>query len=154
MRRLVGALFAVACLGGIAYELRAAVDFPTESPVTVVDEALVAHLRQNPGLHLALAEDAVITAALELRDDPDNRSFYGTRVDMREARGERAIHIQRKGDRGAIHTDAYNPRAGFWFAFLHGFEVPLIPLGAGALLGIVVGLWPKRTGAKRSEPIL
>jgi hypothetical protein len=103
--------------------------FPTGDPIRRIDAAVIAKCRANPGLHFALATDYELGMALPLEDDEANRAIYGTSVDLREPRSEYALHIQVKGATGAIHTDRWNPRAGFKPWLLHGtLEVPMIPL--------------------------
>ena len=139
MRRIVGLLLAMGCFAGLVREHRAATDFPSEAPVAVVDAALVARLRAAPGLHLALDPGYRLATPLDLRDDPQNRWWYGTEVDLREAGVSRSgIHIQKKGPRMAIHADGWNPSAGVFEKVMHGtVDVPAIPM----ILGIVAGIW-------------
>jgi len=153
----MAATLSLLCALLLAVELYEATDFPTASPITVVDAALVARLRAAPGLHLALAPDARFDVTLDLVDDAQNRRIYGTSVDMRERVARRAIHVQRIGERGAIHTDLYNPRMDAWSAFLHGtLEVPVIPLGAGIVVFAIVAMWRRpqqaMTAIARSAP--
>jgi hypothetical protein len=146
--RLWALIPALACAATIVHLLHGATDFPTDDPVRTVDAALVDHLRRHPGLHLALAEDARFQVALDLADDAQNRSIYGTRVDLREQVPRRAIHVQRTRDRGAIHADLYNPRHDPWSALLHGtLEVPILPLALGVIVFAAWALWPRRPAA-------
>ncbi|HVY62583.1 MAG TPA: hypothetical protein VHF22_13065, partial [Planctomycetota bacterium] len=150
--RIAAFVLAAACAAGIVYEYVEATDFPTAEPVTRVDAALVAWLREHPGVHRALAPDARIEVALDLHEDALNREVYGTEVDLREAVPRRAIHIQRKGERGAIHADAWNPAAGAVYKLAHGtLDGPVIPLAAGLLAGIVLGS-RRRGGAAGRSP--
>ena len=137
-RRLGGALLALACAAGLGWLYHHATDFPAGPPfVTRVDAALVAHLRANPEMHMALAEDAVFEVPLDLRDDAFNRWFYGTDIDRREAVARGCIHVQRKNGRMAIHADGWNPvGAGVSAKLVHGIvDVPAIPLALGLLVG-------------------
>jgi hypothetical protein len=146
------AVLALACAAGFGLEMYEATNFPTADPIRRVDAGVVAWLRAHPGTHRALAEDAVFEVALDLRDDPWNRWIYGTRVDLREAAPRRAIHVQRKGERGAIHADDYNPKAGSVSALLHGtIEVPVLPLAAGAVLGTAGALRRRRSPRRSAE---
>lgn len=123
-------------------------DFPTENPRSVVDAALVAELRANPGLHVPLTEDYTMAVDLDLEADEFNMKVYGTSVDLRERVPERAIHIQQKGDQIAIHADHRNPKASWWMWFLHGtLDVPLIPLAAAFWMGLFLALKKNRAGA-------
>ena len=134
---LLSLAVAALAVSGLVFLHHDATDFPTASPVAVVDAALVARLRAEPGLHIALAPNYRLDVALDLRDDPGNRSWYGTDIDLREAVPARAIHLQRKTGRLAIHADGHNPRAGLWPAFLHGtVDVPIIPLALVLLFAL------------------
>jgi hypothetical protein len=138
-RVLAGVCLLAASAFGIAREMHGATDFPTANPIVVVDQPLIDRLRKTPGLHLALAPDYRLAVRIDLVDDPENRAFYDTQVDLREPVRRRSIHIQRKGPRGAIHADNWNPRAGLWAKLVHGtIDVPVIPLGVLTLLGLVL----------------
>lgn len=140
-------MLSAAALGWLRYD---ATNFPTEGePVRVVDAALVERLRREPGRHLPLAPDYELKVELELADDPLNRWFYGTRIDLREQRDRQAIHIQVKGDRAAIHADDHNPKGGVLAFLVHAtLDVPATPWIAGA----VVGLWLVLTGGGLGTP--
>jgi hypothetical protein len=137
MRRVSGVLFVIGAVLWTAWLHYDATDFPSEDPVQVVDAELVEHLRANPGLHLALSPQHRFEVELVLHDDPLNRLVYGTSVDLREQRDDRAIHVQFKGARGAIHTDGHNPKAGVLGWLIHAtVDVPFTPLPVLALLGV------------------
>jgi hypothetical protein len=136
-RRVLGALLALVTLVLQLWIFVGNTDFPTKNPRKIVDAKLIARLRGNPGLHLALDPGYTILVPLNLEDDSFNRSVYGTTVDLRERVAERAIHIQKKDGRLAIHADRRNPKASWWMWFLHGtLDVPLIPLALLFWLGI------------------
>jgi hypothetical protein len=137
MRRRIGIAFFLGAVAGLGYLYFDATDFPLAAPIEWVDEALIRRLRESPGTHLALSPAYRLEARLELREDASNRAFFGTEVDLREAVPRRAIHIQRKGGRAAIHADNYNPASGWGMRLLHvTLDVPVIPLVAAALLGL------------------
>lgn len=147
-RRLAGsALAGVGCaaLGWLHHD---ATDFPRGEPVRVVDRALVERLRGEPGLHLPLDPGYRLAVELDLEDDALNRQVYGTRVDLRERRERQAIHIQLKGERGAIHTDDHNPKAGLLGWLAHAtLDVPATPWIAATLVGLWLVGWPRRWGS-------
>jgi len=150
MRRRLASLVFLACLLANLALFLSATDFPTKDPIHRVDAALIARCRANPGLHLALAGDYELAVELELRDDATNRKVYKTRVDLREPRAEFAIHIQLKGEAGAIHADRWNPRAGLVPLLIHGsLDVPVIPLSLVMLLSALLAL---RGGSSSPEP--
>jgi hypothetical protein len=151
--RRFGALLAAVSFSGLGYIYYDATDFPTADPIARVDAALVQRLRESPGRHHALAPDYQLVEGLRLHEDAANRWIYGTDVDLREEVPRRAIHIQKKGSRAAIHADNYNPAWGLGSKLLHGtLDLPVIPLFAAGLLGL--GLWargwrrrPRRAGS-------
>lgn len=146
----MGALLVLGAAAPLLYVHHWATDFPTEGPVRVIDQELVERLRANPGLHLALAPRYELRVSLKLADDPLNRFVYGTSLDLREQVAERAIHIQRKGARAAIHTDGHNPASGWRGWLLHGLvDVPVLPLPLVALLGLLLFI---RGGAPAPRP--
>ncbi len=136
---LIGAL-------GLVYLHHWATDFPREpAPLRRVDADLVARLRAQPGLHLPLDPDYELATPLDLEDDPLNRQVYGTRIDLRERRERAAIHIQVKGELGAIHADATNPKAGAVAWLIHAtVDVPFTELVALLAAGLLLMVWPAR----------
>jgi hypothetical protein len=143
MRRALGLVLLLASGVGLYHEFHAATDFPTDDPIRVVDASLIQRLRAQPGLHLALAPDYEMAVELPFEDDPANRARFGTSIDMREAVSRRSIHIQRKEGRLAIHADDHNPRAGWEMWLRHAtVDVPVVPLGAGVVLGFLIALLP------------
>jgi hypothetical protein len=148
LRRALGAAALLVALAGTAWLHHAATDFPAGEQVRVVDAALVARLRAEPGLHLPLAPDHELRVELDLADDPVNRLVYGTSVDLRERADRRAIHIQVKDGRGAIHTDDHNPKAGVGAWLLHAsLDVPFLPFPLVGVMGSWLLVGGRRRGA-------
>ncbi len=148
-RRVLGGALTALGLGGLLYLHHWATDFPAGDPVRVVDAALIARLRGEPGLHVPLDPGYRLEVPLELADDPVNRRVYGTSVDLRERRPRQSVHIQVKAGRGAIHTDDHNPKAGVIPWLLHGtLDVPATPLALLAAAGLALLLWPARRSAR------
>jgi hypothetical protein len=139
--RIAGALLTLLCVLWLCFKYYGATAFPIEAPIRKVDAALVARLRANPGLHLALQRSYVIEVPIVLEEDTQNRFLFGTEVDLREAVPRYSVHIQRKGDRTAIHVDSFNPRAGLlpWFMH-HTIEVPVIPVVLAFLIGLFIAI--------------
>jgi hypothetical protein len=140
-RRRIAAATAMGWLFALLGEFLKAPDFPAADPIARVDAALIEWLRVHPGSHRALAKDAVFEVALPLVEDRTNRALFATDVDLRETRARRAIHIQRRGDRGAIHADGWNPKAGSLCFLMHmTLDVPAVPLivlfGASAAVAL------------------
>ena len=61
---------------------------------------------------------ADIRTILVLEDDPANRALFGTVVDLREPAPRRSIHIQRQGERLAIHMETHRGEAKVFDATL------------------------------------
>ena len=151
-RRRIGAALALSSLLCQIYIFVGNTDFPVDNPRAIVDSALIAELRANPGLHVPLTEDYTMDVSLDLEADDFNMRVYGTTVDLRERVPERAIHIQQKGTQIAIHADHRNPKASWWMWFLHGsLDVPIIPLAAIFWLGLFMALKKSKTTGNESH---
>lgn len=153
-RRRMGVVLALSSLFCQIYIFVGNTDFPVQNPRTVVDDALIAELRANPGLHVPLAEDYTMAVSLDLEADDFNMRVYGTTVDLRERVPERAIHIQQKGKQIAIHADHRNPKASWWMWILHGtLDVPFIPLAAVFWTGVFMALKKSKTSTELNPKI-
>ncbi|GIW71390.1 MAG: hypothetical protein KatS3mg102_0932 [Planctomycetota bacterium] len=145
-RRAAGLLLALSAAAALGRAFVRATDFPTAGePIRRVDAALLAYLRAHPGQHLPLAPSYTLAVPLALVDDAANRWLFGTTIDLREPVPRRSIHIQKKGERLAIHADAHNPRAGLGRWLLHAtLDVPVLPLVLALLAGAALATAPGR----------